>query len=76
MKQHQYTILADIAANLTLAFAVIACIACIAAMACPLFAPCAFGPLIGVFFAAMALAYSWEILSQWLHEQSYRQPNR
>ena len=76
MKQHQYTILADLAANLTLTFAVIACIACIAAMASPLIAMAAFAPLLGLFFASMALSYVSEVTSQWLHEQAYRLSNR
>jgi hypothetical protein len=76
MKQHQYTILADLAATLTLTFAVIACIACIAAMASPLIAMAAFAPLLGVFFASMAMSYVSELVSQWLHEQAYRQSHR
>ena len=77
MKQHQYTILADLASNLTLTFAVIACIACMGAMASPLFnVSVFFAPLLGVFFAAMAMSYVSELVSQWLHEQACRQSHR
>ena len=72
MKQHKYTILADIAANLTIVFAGIAFIAAMGAMASPLIAIEAFAPFLGVFLAAMAMSYVSEIVSQWLHEQAYQ----